>query len=121
MTVVQAGRVEVGIIRWDGDDLYAMRNVCPHAGGPVCEGRLGPRILGAAGDPLRMDADETCPTVTCAWHGWEFDARDGRALAPGSRLRVRTYPVRVENGVVLVDVGRPGEPVVGTVAHDAVG
>ena len=99
------GRVELGIVRWDGDQVHALRNVCPHAGGPVCEGRLGPRIVASAADPLRLEVDETCPVVTCAWHGWEFDARDGRALAPGPRLRVRTYPVRIEDGTVLVDLG----------------
>jgi nitrite reductase (NADH) small subunit len=110
MTVVQAGRIEVGIVRWDGDQVYALRNVCPHAGGPVCEGRLGPRIVASAADPLDLGVDEACPAVTCAWHGWEFDARDGRALAPGSRMRVRTYPVSVEGGIVLVDLGRGGAP-----------
>jgi 3-phenylpropionate/trans-cinnamate dioxygenase ferredoxin subunit len=105
VTVVRAGDVELGIVRWDGEELYALRNVCPHAGGPVCAGRLGPRIVSEAGDPLRLAVDDACPTLTCAWHGWEFDARDGRALAPGSRLRVRTYPVRIESGTVLVDLG----------------
>jgi nitrite reductase (NADH) small subunit len=108
MTVVRLGRAEIGIVRWDGDAVHALRNVCPHAGGPVCEGRLSPRLVSPASDPLRLDADESCPTVTCAWHGWEFDARDGRALAPGSRLRVRTYPVLVEDGVVLVDLAPAG-------------
>jgi nitrite reductase/ring-hydroxylating ferredoxin subunit len=105
---VRAGRLELGIVRWDGDQVFALRNVCPHAGGPVCEGRLGPRIVGHGADPLRLDVDERCPTLTCAWHGWEFDARDGRALAPGSRLRVRTYPAQVQDGTVLVDLGRSG-------------
>jgi nitrite reductase (NADH) small subunit len=102
--VLRVGRVELGIVRWDGEAVYALRNVCPHAGGPVCEGRLGPRIVAAAGDPMRLEVDEACPTLTCAWHGWEFDARDGRAVAAGSRMRVRTYPVRVEGGVVLVQL-----------------
>jgi nitrite reductase/ring-hydroxylating ferredoxin subunit len=106
VTVLRVGRVELGIVRWDGDDVYALRNVCPHAGGPVCEGRLGPRIVAPGGDPLRLEVDEACPTVTCAWHGWEFDARDGRAVAGGSGMRVRTYPVWIEDGVVLVELGR---------------
>jgi nitrite reductase (NADH) small subunit len=110
MTVVQAGHIEVGIVRWDDDRVYALRNVCPHAGGPVCEGRVAPRIVTSAADPLAVAVDDACPAVTCAWHGWEFDARDGRALAPGSRLRVRTYPVSVEDGTVLVDLGRGGAP-----------
>jgi nitrite reductase (NADH) small subunit len=104
VTVVRAGGVELGIVRWDGDEVYALRNVCPHAGGPVCGGRLGPRIIAAPSDPLALDVDERCPTLTCGWHGWEFDARDGSALAPGSRLRVRTYPVRIDAGTVLVDL-----------------
>jgi 3-phenylpropionate/trans-cinnamate dioxygenase ferredoxin subunit len=74
----------------------------------VCEGRLAPRISARAADPLRLEVDDACPAVTCAWHGWEFDARDGRALAPGSRLRVRTYPAHVDDGTVLVDLGRGG-------------
>jgi nitrite reductase/ring-hydroxylating ferredoxin subunit len=106
VTVIVAGAIELGIIRWDGNQVYALRNVCPHAGGPVCAGRLGPRITADADNPLGMSVDDECPTLTCAWHGWEFDARNGRALAPGSRLRVRSYPVRVESGMVLVDLGR---------------
>src|SRR3954452_12054215 len=104
VTIVRAGGVELGIVRWDGDQIYALRNVCPHAGGPVCAGRLGPRIVADAGDPRRLGVDEHCPTLTCAWHGWEFDARDGRAVAPGSAARVRTYPVRIDAGTVLVDL-----------------
>ena len=106
VTVVQAGGLELGIVRWDGDEVYALRNVCPHAGGPVCAGRLGPRIVSEDGDPMRYGLDESCPTITCAWHGWEFDARDGRALAPGSRMRVRTYPARIDADTVVVDLGR---------------
>jgi nitrite reductase/ring-hydroxylating ferredoxin subunit len=113
VTVVQVGGVELGIVRWDGDQMYALRNVCPHAGGPVCAGRLGPKIVAEPGAQLELAVDERCPTLTCAWHGWEFDARDGRALAPGSRLRVRTYLVRIDGGTVLVDLGGPpGRPTV---------
>ena len=75
----------------------------PRAG---ARGRLGPRIVSEDGDPMRYGLDESCPTITCAWHGWEFDARDGRALAPGSRMRVRTYPARIDADTVVVDLGR---------------
>ena len=35
--LVKAGAVEIGVIRHKGQ-YYAYRNVCPHQGGPVCEG-----------------------------------------------------------------------------------
>jgi nitrite reductase (NADH) small subunit len=103
--VLTLGRLEVGIVRWDGEQVYALRNVCPHAGGPVCEGRLGPRLTTKRGEPMQLEVDDSQPTVTCAWHGWEFDVRDGRAIAPGNGLQVRSYPACVRDGVVLVDLG----------------
>jgi nitrite reductase/ring-hydroxylating ferredoxin subunit len=105
VTLVSVGRLEIGVVRWDGDGVYALRNVCPHERGPVCAGRLGPKVVASGGDPLRLDVDDSCPVLACAWHGWEFDVRSGRALCAGSRYRVRTYPVRLEDGRVLVDVG----------------
>ena len=63
------------------------------------------RRLGGCGDPMQLEVDDSRPTVTCAWHGWEFDVRDGRAIAPGNGLRVRSYPACVRDGVVLVDLG----------------
>ena len=108
VTVVSAGGVEVGVVRWDDDAVYALQNVCPHALGPVCAGRLGPKIVAAAGDPMALDVDETCPVIACAWHGWEFDVRSGHAIWPDGRMRVKTYATRIEDGRVLVAVDRAG-------------
>jgi nitrite reductase (NADH) small subunit len=41
--------------------------------------------------------------VTCPWHGIEFDITTGKSLS-SPRLRVRTYPVAVEDGQVKVTV-----------------
>jgi nitrite reductase/ring-hydroxylating ferredoxin subunit len=41
--------------------------------------------------------------VTCPWHGLEFDVTTGRCLA-SPKVRVRTYPVVVEDGLVKVTV-----------------
>ena len=106
VTVVPVGGVEVGIVRWDDDAVYALRNVCPHALGPVCAGRLGPKIVAAGGDPMALGVDESCPVIACAWHGWEFDVRTGQAIWPDGRMRVKTYPARVEGGRVLVALDR---------------
>ena len=39
--VVIVENIEVGIFRLD-DDFFAWKNICPHQGGPVCQGRMYP-------------------------------------------------------------------------------
>lgn len=67
------------------DGIYACNNRCPHEGYPLREGTL----------------DEGC-TLTCNWHNWKFDLRDGSNLYGGDRLR--TYPVELRNGDIWVDL-----------------
>lgn len=98
--IVQAGGREIGIVRWGGS-VYAVANVCPHQRGPVCRGTLGARLAGSA--PGTMQADDTAPVLGCPWHGWEFDVRTGRALWD-DRYGVRTFPARIEDGRVLVEL-----------------
>lgn len=95
-----AGR-ELGVVRFDGD-LYAVRNVCPHAQAPLCRGAVHARLV--AGEVGSVDVDPGAPVVSCPWHGWEFDLRTGRALVDPV-LRVRTYRVVERGGRVLVDTG----------------
>lgn len=99
--VVKAGRREIGVTRWHGR-LYAVNNVCAHQRGPVCRGWLSPRMT--AGSPGEMAVEEEAPVIACPWHGWEFDLRTGRAVCD-QNFSLRTYPVRVENGRVLVELG----------------
>jgi nitrite reductase/ring-hydroxylating ferredoxin subunit len=100
--LVRVGRNRVGVLRWTNGKIYALRNTCPHQGGPVCEGGVGPMVV--AGE-RGVDVDREHPVVTCAWHHWEFDATTGRAVFD-ERVRVRTHPVEVRDGRVLV--GRAG-------------
>lgn len=56
--VVLVGGQEVAVFCVEGD-YYALRNECPHVGGPLGEGRLeGQKIV-------------------CPWHLWAFDVRTG--------------------------------------------
>ncbi len=100
--VVRIGDLEVGLIRWRGR-FFALRNVCAHEWGPVCEGQLRPLSSGPV--PGCMELDESRAVIECPWHGWEYDVDSGRALYdPG--IALRRYPVVVEGGRVLVDIGR---------------
>ncbi len=100
MRIVRAGKHDVGVLRWNGN-VFAIRNYCPHQGGPVCGGQVGPRLTGTLGGPI---ADQDQPVISCGWHGWEFDARTGMSLS-GDRNRVKTWPARIEDGRIRIDIG----------------
>jgi 3-phenylpropionate/trans-cinnamate dioxygenase ferredoxin subunit len=102
--IVQAGRHVVGVLRWH-DRFFAVHNRCPHQKGPLCLGIVSGRLSGSA--PGSMEVDDERPVVQCPWHGWEFDLEGGRALWEEG-YAVKTVPVRVERGRVLLDVGRAG-------------
>jgi nitrite reductase (NADH) small subunit len=95
---------EIGVVRWRGE-VFALRNICPHEYGPVCAGYAMPMLIGEADGT--MDIDEDRLVIVCPWHGWEFNARDGRAAWGKSNFKLKTYPAEVRDGRVLVDVGAP--------------
>jgi nitrite reductase/ring-hydroxylating ferredoxin subunit len=106
--VVAHAGVEIGIFRV-GDRFTAFRNLCPHLGGPVCRGRLMPRVVERLDDERRLQGlafDTTHMQIVCPWHGWEFDIATGRHQVDPA-MRLSPVPVRVEDGVVLLDLGGP--------------
>ncbi|PKL76762.1 MAG: hypothetical protein CVV27_08625, partial [Candidatus Melainabacteria bacterium HGW-Melainabacteria-1] len=49
--------------------------------------------------------DPQACTLTCHWHNWKFDLRSGEALV--GQDPVRTYPPRIEDGQVMVEISPP--------------
>ena len=96
------GDFEVGIFR-RGETLIAWENNCPHAGGPVCQGRIYRKVdekLGADKTSLGLKFTET-QQIVCPWHGFEFDVETGRH--PGDpKHRLRPVPVAVRDGKIYV-------------------
>ena len=69
------------------DQWFAVRNVCPHAGMPLGDGDLSGHVL------------------TCPYHGYAYNIKNGRNIDwPYDELPAKTYPVRVENGTVQVNL-----------------
>jgi len=99
-TVVKIGRAEVGIFNVGGR-FYALPNVCPHQFGPLCEGPVGGTTACSAATEWRFAWVREGEIVTCPWHGLEFDITTGTCLA-SPKLRVRRYPIAVEDGEVVV-------------------
>ncbi len=92
--VTVAGR-SIGIFNVGGE-FFALRNRCPHQGGPLCEGKTWGML--SARTPGELEYTRAGEILTCAWHGWEFDIRTGQSWCDPNRLRVRRYAVSVEPG-----------------------
>jgi nitrite reductase/ring-hydroxylating ferredoxin subunit len=101
--IVRAGRREIGLIRWDGETLYAVHNRCPHQGGPICRGALMPNLAAAdAGSTDAIAVNNDKPVLICPWHHWEFDLASGKALYAHPH-KLRTYPVRLDGDRIVID------------------
>lgn len=87
-----AGR-SIGVFNLGGE-YFALRNRCPHQGGPLCQGRLTGFLMARV--PGEYEYTRRGEILRCPWHGWEFDVRTGQSWFDPARTRVRTYPVSVE-------------------------
>ncbi len=84
-TVVAVEGREIALFNVAGV-FYALDNTCSHRGGPLGEGNLR----------------ET--TITCPWHGAQFDVTSGEVLLSPASFGVASYPTKVEEGDVWVEI-----------------
>ena len=96
---VDGGARSIVVTRDRDGGLHALRNVCIHAGYPVCDAEEG-----------------AVERLVCPYHGWEF-ALDGELLEPSfssridrSRLRMARHRVCVRDGLILVDPSTGPDP-----------
>ena len=83
-TTVTVSDKEIALYNVDGR-IYATNDACAHAGASLGWGKFKGKV------------------VTCRAHGMAFDVTTGRIVGGGA-IRVRTYPVQVEAGKILVGV-----------------
>jgi 3-phenylpropionate/trans-cinnamate dioxygenase ferredoxin component len=86
--IVVAGSITVGVYNLGGE-FYAIEDRCSHDDGPLAEGDFDPE-----------EGYAICPR-----HGAHIDIRTGRPLTLPAVFPVETFPVRVVDGIVRVDVG----------------
>ena len=98
--IVDVADRAVGIFNIDGE-FFALRNRCPHQGGPVCTGRLAGFV--DATRPGEYRYSRSGEILRCPWHGWEFDVKNGQSWYDPVRPRLRRYPVSVEPGTELIE------------------
>ncbi len=83
--IINTPYCEIAVFNLEGQ-YYAIEDVCSHDGGELASGLC--------------EGDQ----IICPRHGARFCIRDGRSLTPPAYEDIDTFPVRVENGMVQVDV-----------------
>jgi naphthalene 1,2-dioxygenase system ferredoxin subunit len=86
VTAVTVGGAELALYGVDGT-VFATDNVCTHGHARLCDGFL--------------DGHE----IECPLHQGKFDIRNGHATCQPATDPLRTFPVKIENGRVFVDLG----------------
>ncbi len=87
--IVEVAGRSIGVFNVDGA-FYALRNRCPHQGGPLCRGTIAGFV--SATKPGEYRVSRHGRTLRCPWHGWEFDVTTGQSWfdsgqGPGPALR----------------------------------
>ena len=82
---VKVGDLELAVFNL-GNRILAVENACPHQGGPLCDGIVSGN------------------KVVCPLHSWKFDLDTGLPVAASRPGCVATFPTRVEDGILLVNI-----------------
>jgi len=83
--VVKTAQGDIGVFRTADNEVFALRDHCPHKGGPLSQGIVhGKR-------------------VTCPLHNWNIELTNGEAVAPDEGCAA-SYPVRLEGGRIFLSI-----------------
>jgi 3-phenylpropionate/trans-cinnamate dioxygenase ferredoxin component len=85
--IVNAGPFTVGVYNLNGE-FFALEDRCSHDDGPLCEG----------------DFDPDTGVAICPRHGANIDIRTGEPRTLPATEPVDTFPVRIVDGIVKVEV-----------------
>ncbi|MCU0313414.1 MAG: bifunctional 3-phenylpropionate/cinnamic acid dioxygenase ferredoxin subunit [Solirubrobacteraceae bacterium] len=85
--IVEWEDLEIGVFNVDGE-ILAIEDRCSHDDGPLAEGTL----------------DAAACTVECPRHGALFDLRSGKPLTLPAYVPVETFPVRIEDGTIKLEI-----------------
>ena len=83
--VVETADGNIALFRTSEDEIFALRDQCPHKGGPLSQGIVHGKL------------------VTCPLHNWQIQLDNGLALAPDEGCAAR-FPVKVEGGKIFLSL-----------------
>ena len=84
--VVKTDDYNIAVFRTVNNDVFAIKDECPHKQGPLSQGIVHDR------------------KVTCPLHNWTISLESGEALGPDEGC-THVFAAKVENGVVSIDLG----------------
>ena len=83
--VVETSKGNIAIFRTAEDEIFALRDKCPHRGGPLSQGIVhGKR-------------------VACPLHDWKIHLDSGEAVAPDEGCAA-SYPVKLDGDRILLSL-----------------
>lgn len=83
--VIKTDDVSIALFRTSDDQVFALRDACPHKGGPLSQGI----VHGTS--------------VTCPLHNWKIDLASGEALGPDEGC-TNVFLTQVKDGMVYLDL-----------------
>ena len=83
--VLQTPEGDVAIFRAADDAIFALRDKCPHKGGPLSQGIVHGH------------------TVTCPLHNWKISLENGEAQGPDEGCAGH-YAVKVDGGKIQIEL-----------------
>ena len=83
--VVKTPLGDIAVFRNMQDEIFALRDKCPHKGGPLSQGIIFGR------------------TVACPLHNWNIALETGMAVAPDEGCAA-SFPIRVEGEKVFLSL-----------------
>jgi nitrite reductase (NADH) small subunit len=75
----------IAVFRTAEDEVFALRDKCPHKGGALSQGMVAGKV------------------VTCPMHSWKIQFENGEAVAPDKGC-AKPYPTKVEGGLVWIAI-----------------
>lgn len=81
--VVDTPDVRIAVFRGKNDQVYAIKDACPHKQGPLSQGIMH-------GD-----------SVTCPLHNWKISLSSGEALGPDEGC-TNVFESKVDDGVIFI-------------------
>ncbi len=83
--VVEIEKGNIALFRTAQDEVFALRDACPHQQGPLSQGIVHDNM------------------VTCPLHNWQISLETGEAAAPDEGCTGR-FETKVENNIVYLAI-----------------